>query len=80
MKGSGLDDVSNILVTWLGYTIRIPPTKIYNKPLIVATFIDMCKINKVITLHTGAELANDNIDLYLVDSFVNNLKKCRHTG
>ena len=59
-KSSWLDNISNILVKRLCYTIRIPLTIIYNKSVMTGTFPDMCKIAKEITVHRREESFNDN--------------------
>ena len=59
-KSSGLDNISNILVKRLCYTIRTSLSIIYNKSLMTASFPDMCKIAKAIPLHKGGESVYDN--------------------
>ena len=65
-KSSGLDNISNILVKRLCYTIRIhiTITIIYDKSLITATFHDMCKIAKVIPVHKRGNLLMTTIDQF----------------
>ena len=58
-KGSGLDNISNILIKRL-CSSNFSLIVIYNKLLMVATFQDMCKIAKVILVCKGGEYVNDN--------------------